>query len=75
VGLRIRRIGLDRIARRRGLTDLGPGDDVVFERVLASDDEPEAADVPVSKMAPRAIRSDLFIRPSCVFVCMSVYIV
>jgi ABC-type branched-subunit amino acid transport system ATPase component len=44
VGLRIRRFGLDRIARRRGLTDDGTADDdVVFERVLASD---EPADSP-----------------------------
>ena len=35
VGLRVRRFGLDRIARRRGLTDGGAGDDdAVFERVL-----------------------------------------
>jgi len=41
VGLRLRRFGLDRIARRRGLTDPGPGEDVAFERVLASDDDDE----------------------------------
>jgi len=37
VGLRIRRVGLDRIARRRGLTDQGASgsEDAVFERVLA----------------------------------------
>ena len=46
VGLRIRRFGLDRIARRRGLGDAGAADDdAVFERVLASDDHAaEAAD-------------------------------
>ena len=46
VGLRIRRFGLDRIARRRGITDGGPPvDDAVFERVLAPDAAAETSAV------------------------------
>ena len=40
VGLRVRQFGLDRIARRRGITDGGPpADDAVFERGLAPNAE------------------------------------
>jgi ABC-type branched-subunit amino acid transport system ATPase component/ABC-type branched-subunit amino acid transport system permease subunit len=46
VGLRIRRFGLDRIARRRGLSDGGEADDdAVFERVLTPA-EPTRPDEP-----------------------------
>ncbi|MEW6477024.1 MAG: ATP-binding cassette domain-containing protein [Actinomycetota bacterium] len=45
VGLRLRRFALEGVARRRGITDGGPpADEVVFERVLASDDGPAAHD-------------------------------
>ncbi|HYH50428.1 MAG TPA: ATP-binding cassette domain-containing protein [Acidimicrobiia bacterium] len=50
VGLRLRRFGLDRIARRRRLVDGGaPGDDVVFERVLTPDRATSPAPVPVAR--------------------------
>jgi ABC-type branched-subunit amino acid transport system ATPase component/ABC-type branched-subunit amino acid transport system permease subunit len=50
VGLRIRRFGLDRIARRRGLSDGGlPADDVNFERVLSSDDPTDSQAVVVAR--------------------------
>jgi ABC-type branched-subunit amino acid transport system ATPase component/ABC-type branched-subunit amino acid transport system permease subunit len=53
VGLRIRQFGLDRVARRRGITDDGPpADDAVFERVLAPDSPSE----PVSVAATHEIQ-------------------
>ena len=50
VGLRIRQFGLERIARRRGITDGGPpADDAVFERVLSTDDAAETPSVAVAQ--------------------------
>ena len=70
VGLRIRRLGLDRIARRRGITDSGADDDdAVFERVLAPDEAAPTADVAVPRAARdgaegEAVHSDLDDRAS-----------
>jgi branched-chain amino acid transport system ATP-binding protein len=69
VGLRIRRFGLDGIARRRGLTDGGPGDDeVVFERVLSSDDHAGTPEAVVARVVhdgeAEAVHSDLDDRAS-----------
>ncbi len=51
VGLRVRRFGLDQIARRRGLSDVGTGDDeVAFGQVLSSDDPADPPDVAVTRV-------------------------
>lgn len=50
VGLRIRRFGLDRIARRRGLDDGGPPvEDVSFERILSSEESADSSEVVVAR--------------------------
>jgi ABC-type branched-subunit amino acid transport system ATPase component/ABC-type branched-subunit amino acid transport system permease subunit len=64
VGLRLRRFGLDHIARRRGLTDDGPGaDEAVFESVLATGDPIVPAPAAVAREMPIAdgeeVHSDL----------------
>jgi len=69
VGLRLRRSGLDRIARRRGLVDAGPAgpaaDEAVFERVLASGGADGAGSLPavtspaVEDWDGEAVHSDL----------------
>jgi branched-chain amino acid transport system ATP-binding protein len=50
VGLRIRRFGLGRVARRRGLTETSAaaGDDAVFERVMAPDGQSPATHLAVA---------------------------
>ncbi|MGH9281443.1 MAG: ATP-binding cassette domain-containing protein, partial [Acidimicrobiales bacterium] len=70
VGLRLRRFGLDRIARRRGLTEGGPvADEVMFERVMVADPPVDPAQVVVARagegpdaphiLEPAAVHSDL----------------
>ncbi|HEU5449968.1 MAG TPA: ATP-binding cassette domain-containing protein [Acidimicrobiia bacterium] len=64
VGLRIRRFGLDLIARRRGLDEgRPPAEDVSFDRVLSSDEATDAPDVVVARAvyesAGEEVHSDL----------------
>ena len=69
VGLRIRRLGLDLIARRRGLDEgRPPADDVSFDRVLSSDETADTPDVVVARAvydgAGEEVHSDLDDRAS-----------
>jgi ABC-type branched-subunit amino acid transport system ATPase component/ABC-type branched-subunit amino acid transport system permease subunit len=69
VGLRIRRVGLDLIARRRRLDEgRPPADDVSFDRVLSSDETADSPDVVVARAvydgAGEEVHSDLDDRAS-----------
>ena len=69
VGLRIRRFGLDLIARRRGLDEgRPPAEDVSFDRVLSSDETADTPDVVVARAvydgAGEEVHSDLDDRAS-----------
>ena len=60
VGLRIRRFGLDVIARRRGLDEgRPPDDDVIFDRVLSSDEPADSAEVVVARAVHEGVGEEV----------------